>query len=68
MALRNPGDDREAATRPATMNDLRFHQEKPIGLAKPSEPPKSEVQQASYTEIHTLRGLDAGSVRIAIPR
>jgi pilus assembly protein CpaB len=29
LSLRNPEDDREADTRPATMAQLRFHQEKP---------------------------------------
>ena len=33
LALRNPIDDREATTRPATVNDLRFRQEKPVNLA-----------------------------------
>jgi pilus assembly protein CpaB len=29
LALRNPEDDQPARTRPATLNDIRFHQEKP---------------------------------------
>ncbi len=33
LALRNPQDGREANTLPATMAQLRFHQEKPFNLA-----------------------------------
>lgn len=77
LALRNPGDDREASTLPATMKDLLFRQEKPVSLAdallgvvaaKSKEPAPPKLEQASYMEIRTLRGLDAGSVRIAVPR
>ena len=88
LDLRNPGDKSDARARPATMNDLSFHQEQPINLgailsglalalaqpaappaeAKHDEPPKNQVQQVSYTEIQTLRGLEAGTVRIALPR
>lgn len=36
LTLRNPEDDREARTYPATMAELRFHQEKPLrGLFGP---------------------------------
>ena len=82
LALRNPGDAREARTRPATMNDLQFHQEKPLsflssllpalqfrgekplaGQPEPAAKPQSE--STNYAEIRTLRGLDAGTVRIA---
>ena len=30
LSLRNPEDDSEASTRPATLADLRYHQEKPL--------------------------------------
>ncbi len=61
LALRNSRDDREATTRPATMNDLRFHREKPIDLPTP------QVQQATYT-ITTLRGLTQDSKSFVVPR
>jgi len=32
LALRNPKDEREARTVPATMAQLRFHQEKPFDM------------------------------------
>ena len=67
LTLRNALDDRDADTRPATMNDLRLHQDKPlnVAVAKPSEAAKSPVEP-THVMIRTLRGLDAGQVLISL--
>ncbi len=65
LTLRNPEDDLEADTRPATMAQLRFHQEQlsqePFRLAKSivSKPARRKV-----THIRTLRGTHRGIIRI----
>ncbi len=67
LALRNPEDDREANTRPATMAQLRLHQEKPAEAETPSGPAPAEVQQP-VAEIRTLRGSHAGVILVKLHR
>jgi pilus assembly protein CpaB len=81
LALRNSKDNREAHTRPATMAQLRFHQEKPLDLARmlaqetdkiaslmaPKEKQESSAPQA-FAEIRTLRGSRAGTVFVEVRR
>jgi pilus assembly protein CpaB len=70
LSLRNPADQKEAATRPATMADLRFHQERPAPMAAKGEsqvaaaptPPAPPVIQ--YSTIRTLRGEARNMLRI----
>ena len=70
LALRNPGDARQAKTHPATMNDLQFHQEKPLA-PRPASPTVAaaaatpQPEAPSYGEIRTLRGLEATWVPIS---
>lgn len=77
LSLRNPEDDRTAKTRPATVDDLQFHQEKSWGdqlkdvieayakahKEEPKAAPAAE-QPAPVLEIRTLRGRYAGVVRL----
>lgn len=81
LALRNPKDNREAHTVPATMAQLRFHQEKPLDLGnmlsqvtdkianlmKPREKETSPTQP-SYAEVRTLRGTRAGTIVVELRR
>ena len=65
LTLRNPEDDLEADTRPATMAQLRFHQEQlnqdPFRLAKSSV---SKPARRQSTHIRTLRGTHRNNIRI----
>ena len=65
LTLRNPEDDLEADTRPATMAQLRFHQEQlnqdPFRLAKSSV---SKPARRRSTHIRTLRGTHRNNIRI----
>ena len=60
LTLRNPEDDLEADTRPATMAQLRFHQEQ-LNQG-PSSVSKSTRRQS--THIRTLRGTHRNNIRI----
>jgi len=88
LALRNPKDDRDARTQPATMAQLRFHQEKPFNFAgmwsqlttvanrlasgmsqtetapQKASPGLAPASQPSWALIRTLRGSQAGGVRV----
>ncbi len=69
LSLRNPEDDVEAATRPATLADIRFRQEKPVERPKEGESPLPGVFQTKQTpevfQILTLRGSHRGRVQVA---
>ncbi len=60
LTLRNPEDDLEADTLPATMAQLRFHQEQlnqgPSSVSKPA--------RRQSTHIRTLRGTHRNNIRI----
>lgn len=67
LSLRNPEDIAEADAQPATLNDIRFHQEKPLeepesGQSTPIQR-KTEPEPEVY-EIVTLRGSQRGRVLV----
>lgn len=78
LALRNPEDDREADTAPATMAQLRFHQEQPsqdpfrfaksVGIktnsVNRSATSESKPARRRATHIRTLRGVHRNDVRV----
>ena len=78
LSLRNPEDDQEADTSPATMAQLRFHQEQlkkdPFHFAKsiggkseaPSQAGKTTARpdRRRSTSIRTLRGVQRNNVRV----
>ncbi len=83
LALRNLEDDKNSQTRPATLTDLKFHQEKPwderargvldaLGKAfaqRPLPPPPAPKapEQPPTFQIRTLRGVREGAVLIQTP-
>jgi len=69
LSLRHPEDHLEADTQPATMAQLRFHQEKPLvttdaAAATPDETPAAGRQNSQVSQIQTLRGLHRGVIRV----
>lgn len=70
LSLRNPEDTDEATTMPATMAQLRFHQETPNdGSGEVATTDQaSTVVPTRTTEIRTLRGVARGVVRVEVPR
>jgi len=83
LALRNLEDNKNAQTRPATLTDLRFRQEKPwderargvleaLGKAlarRPPVPPPAPMapEPPPKVAIRTIRGVHEGAVMIQIP-
>jgi pilus assembly protein CpaB len=71
LSLRNPEDNVDAKTQPATLASIRFKQEKPPApdkdkvVEKPAPPPKEK--EPEVWQIVTLRGNQRGSVPV-IPR
>lgn len=66
LSLRNPEDTDEASTAPATMAQLRFHQETPNEGSGEVAP--TAAAPTRTTEIRTLRGTARGVVRVEVPR
>ena len=76
LSLRNATDKNEARTRPATLADIRFRQEKPTGQAEAVEETPQQTLQALVTgvnekpdepttyDIMTLRGSRRGLVTV----
>jgi pilus assembly protein CpaB len=71
LSLRNPEDKARTAARPATLEDLRFHQEKLVDLVPPGEIVNAKpVKQAAAEEeiekcnIITLRGNYRGMMQV----
>lgn len=77
LSLRNPEDTEAARTRPATLADLRFHQEKPWGeqvkgfldtfgklMPKQLQAAPAVPEPAPMAHIRTLRGTSEGVVLI----
>jgi pilus assembly protein CpaB len=69
LALRNPEDANEAKTRPATLADIRFRQEKPTPQPKEEARPATVPQpkEPEVFEILTLRGSQQGRVVVTAP-
>jgi pilus assembly protein CpaB len=77
LALRNPEDNMDAATRPATMAELQFDQERPLAAmltplaelvrsfrsAKDAGPEKPQPPRINH--IHTLRGTSRGAIPVS---
>ena len=79
LSLRNPEDTAEADTRPATIADIRFRQEKPAPAAEPKPgeskpaaepqtPPPEQRDEPQFAQIVTLRGNQRGRVLIELNR
>jgi pilus assembly protein CpaB len=81
LTLRNPEDDAEAKTLPATMAQLRFHQEKPPkpvaalghlvnglinGADREEKSQAEETEECQFAEIRTLRGSQRGFIRVQL--
>jgi pilus assembly protein CpaB len=77
LSLRNPEDQAAAATRPATVNDVRYRQEKPfdfkklllplLSAAKHEPPPQTAKEPPEESlGIATLRGTQRGYVQIKV--
>ncbi len=65
LTLRNPEDDLEADTRPATMAQLRFHQEQlNTGTFRLATSISSKPARRRVTHIRTLRGTHRGIIRL----
>jgi pilus assembly protein CpaB len=62
LSLRNPEDAGEALTRPATLNDIRFRQEKPVEHAERHAPLPDSSNCDEVLEIVTLRGSHRGRI------
>ncbi len=58
LTLRGPADTKAANTRPATLADIQFHQEKPDPVIPPAAP---------VATIRTIRGTAEGQVEVARP-
>ena len=78
LAIRNIEDDNNAQTRPATLVDLRFHQEKPwdvrargvleaLGKVLAQRPPLPQPPAPPKVAIRTIRGVHEGAVMIQTP-
>jgi len=67
LSLRNPQDSEDAAPRPATLADIRFHQELPSPGSVPGEEgsPAAEPSKPTTFGIVTLRGAHRGQVNVA---
>jgi pilus assembly protein CpaB len=67
LSLRNPQDSEDAFPRPATLADIRFHQEEPSPGSLPSEDGSPTAQPSKTTTygIVTLRGAHRGQVNVA---
>jgi pilus assembly protein CpaB len=67
LSLRNPQDSDDAAPRPATLADIRFHQELPSPGSMPGEEgsPAAEPSKPATFGIVTLRGAHRGQVNVA---
>ena len=70
LAMRNPEDNKDGGASPATMADLRFHQEKPSPLVDltPLADLLRKLAQATKheprpTRIHTIRGTAIGMIK-----
>ncbi len=69
LTLRNPEDDLEADTRPATMAQLRFHQEQlNQGTFRLATSIASKPARRRVTHIRTLRGTQRGIIRLEYAR
>ncbi len=68
LSLRNPEDGDEARTRPATLAQIRFRQDKPVTEPPAGQSPSSLAAQhgepPETLQILTLRGSSRGLVRI----
>ncbi len=68
LSLRNPGDGDEAITRPATLADIRFRQEKPVEVSDNDGSTTTLVAQGERRpevfHILTLRGSQRGRFRL----
>jgi pilus assembly protein CpaB len=77
LALRHPEDRQPAGSRPATMNDLQFHQERPwderakdvlaalgeaLAKARPAPRPPALAEVTPKKSIRTIRGSSEGMV------
>ncbi|MGW8256729.1 MAG: Flp pilus assembly protein CpaB [Thermoguttaceae bacterium] len=63
LSLRNPDDGKQAEAYPATLADIRFHQEKPLAVNKGKEAAKVKLE---FHKITTLRGSHFGCVSVAL--
>lgn len=75
LALRNPKDDREAHTLPATMAELQFHQDQTVASPIAEEATSEATQESatapkrpSFAHIRTLRGVSGGTILVELQR
>lgn len=74
LSLRNPEDCQEAHTRPATLDAIRYRQERPMDTSNVDSPPEQLVGMAEVSgstqahlqtmQIMTLRGLQHGYIQV----
>jgi pilus assembly protein CpaB len=67
LSLRNPEDAAESLARPATVNDIRFRQEKPVEKSEGDSPILGSGDGEEVLEIVTLRGSHRGRVLVTRP-